>query len=242
LSSPTSGEGYWAHYWEWDGVYVFYNIIENVGYADHAYTYGILLIMERDIPPYYGVYDNILIANNVMTGNNGGAHQGWRGINATVDGTFNNATISNNIVYDFSDAAERIQEQASGIAAFNNVDITYNDFYSNGTDAVSWDANVAYTNRDITTGNIATDPLCIGGSPFSYRLQISSPAIDAGIDVGLTRDYDGNIVPAGSAPDIGAYEFMSESPPPAPTEGSGFLKDKNGNFIKNSSGKILVIQ
>jgi len=75
-----------------------------------------------------------------------------------------------------------------------------------------------------------------------FNLKPSSPAIDAGIDVGLTRDYSGSIVPAGGAPDIGAYEFMSESPPPIPTSGSGLLRDKGGNFLKSSDGKIIVIQ
>ena len=39
-----------------------------------------------------------------------------------------------------------------------------------------------------------------------------SPAIDAGVDVGLEKDIAGTIVPQGKAPDIGAYEF---TPPPA---------------------------
>jgi hypothetical protein len=41
----------------------------------------------------------------------------------------------------------------------------------------------------------------------NYSLQSSSPAKDAGVDVGLTTDYDGHPVPHGSKPDIGAYEY-----------------------------------
>jgi len=45
--------------------------------------------------------------------------------------------------------------------------------------------------------------------PESVILQAISSCIDAGIDVGLTRDYFGNSVPKGSGWDIGAYEYAS---------------------------------
>jgi hypothetical protein len=37
-------------------------------------------------------------------------------------------------------------------------------------------------------------------------LQAGSPAIDAGVDVGLTKDFEGN--PIVGTPDIGAYEYQ----------------------------------
>jgi hypothetical protein len=42
----------------------------------------------------------------------------------------------------------------------------------------------------------------------NYRLRVSSPAINAGTDVGLTSDYAGSYVPMGGKVDIGAYEFF----------------------------------
>jgi hypothetical protein len=42
-----------------------------------------------------------------------------------------------------------------------------------------------------------------------YHLQSNSPAIDAGVDVGLTFDYDGN--PISGTPDIGPYEYQRTS-------------------------------
>ena len=53
--------------------------------------------------------------------------------------------------------------------------------------------------------NITDDPLFVGGSPYSYKLQSTSPAIDAGLEVGLSYDYDGK--PIYLLPDMGAYEF-----------------------------------
>ncbi|MFZ2098013.1 MAG: choice-of-anchor Q domain-containing protein, partial [Anaerolineales bacterium] len=41
----------------------------------------------------------------------------------------------------------------------------------------------------------------------NYHIPEGSPAIDAGLDVGITTDLDGNLRPQGNGYDIGAYEF-----------------------------------
>ena len=51
------------------------------------------------------------------------------------------------------------------------------------------------------------DPLFINAGTNNFRLQKTSPAIDAGVDVSLTQDKDGYPVPYGTLPDIGAYEW-----------------------------------
>ena len=61
---------------------------------------------------------------------------------------------------------------------------------------------------------VPADPLFI--SATNFRLQVTSPARDAGTDVGLASDFLGNSVPFGSAPDIGAYEYISSSKGPSP--------------------------
>lgn len=63
--------------------------------------------------------------------------------------------------------------------------------------------------------SITSDPafLNTGGSfalATDFQLQSSSPCINAGVDVGLTADYGDFLVPKGSAPDIGAWEFQSK--------------------------------
>ena len=50
-----------------------------------------------------------------------------------------------------------------------------------------------------------------------FRLQASSPARDAGPDVGVAVDFDGAPRPSGLRFDLGAYELQVEPPSPAPT-------------------------
>jgi hypothetical protein len=47
-------------------------------------------------------------------------------------------------------------------------------------------------------------------STLDYHLQANSPAIGAGVYLGLLKDKDGN--PWNNPPSIGAYEYLEESP------------------------------
>lgn len=60
-------------------------------------------------------------------------------------------------------------------------------------------------------GDKVGDPLFVDYAKRDYHLTAASPAVDAGIAVGFTRDLDGKTVPAGKAPAIGAYEYTRDS-------------------------------
>jgi parallel beta-helix repeat protein len=57
------------------------------------------------------------------------------------------------------------------------------------------------------TANLNADPLFASASTADFRLLPASPCINAGVDVSLTADYLGKLVPRSTAPDIGAYEY-----------------------------------
>jgi len=52
-----------------------------------------------------------------------------------------------------------------------------------------------------------TDPLFTDIGSKVFTLQLGSPSIDTGLDVGLTEDIIGTSVPQGAGVDMGAYEF-----------------------------------
>jgi hypothetical protein len=63
-------------------------------------------------------------------------------------------------------------------------------------------------------GEKVGDPLFVNPGAGDYHLQPMSPAIDAGADLGYTEDFDGDVVPQGTAPDMGAFESGGITPPP----------------------------
>jgi PKD repeat protein len=82
------------------------------------------------------------------------------------------------------------------------------------------------------------DPLFQSPANENFQIQPSSPAIDAGVNVGLTKDKVGTPIPQGFAPDIGAYEYrktiytrISASPTSgAPPLAVSFSADAMGDF------------
>jgi len=59
--------------------------------------------------------------------------------------------------------------------------------------------------------SLSLDPAFIDPEHGNFHLRPQSPAIDNGTNVGLRFDFEGNPIPQGSAPDIGAYEYVTGS-------------------------------
>jgi hypothetical protein len=56
------------------------------------------------------------------------------------------------------------------------------------------------------TGNLNLDPQFVNAGASNYHLSGTSPAINAGLNLGVSTDLDGN--PRNSQPDMGAYEYV----------------------------------
>ncbi|MBZ5523667.1 MAG: IPT/TIG domain-containing protein [Acidobacteriia bacterium] len=66
------------------------------------------------------------------------------------------------------------------------------------------------------TANLNVDPQVANLPVLDFHLTATSPAKDAGVNTGITHDFDGNPRPAGAAFDIGAFELASTAPRPNP--------------------------
>ena len=120
----------------------------------------------------------------------------------------NNLQIINNIIMNFIGAGTSFSGPVylTSAGSISNLYIQNNIFYNNGN---SNEPLLAGTpNPYYYTTPIKLNPLFIS-SGTDFRLQTGSPAIDAGLDIGLTSDYLENVVPYGTSPDIGVYEYGS---------------------------------
>ncbi|MEP7254216.1 MAG: T9SS type A sorting domain-containing protein [Ferruginibacter sp.] len=160
---------------------------------------GITVISEgTDDPQIQGLY----IYNNTIVAKVGDVP--FVGIDFSSMGAANasgtNINIRNNIVTGFKDSWLK---GSNGSTHITGMVVTHNDAFGNANGNVpSWPGGnpITYTYNN----NISADPKFVSATDF--RLQPTSPCIDAGVNVGIT--YNGN------APDMGYAEFGFGGPLP----------------------------
>lgn len=82
-----------------------------------------------------------------------------------------------------------------------------------------WHANTADTSGSVVhTLDLYADPLFIASATGDYHIRSQSPALDAGLDVGVSMDVDGGRRPLLSGPDIGADEYPLSVEKQAPAQ------------------------
>ncbi len=150
---------------------------------------------------------NLEIYNNVIINPEG---NGYR-ISSTGHGT---TKIYNNTVY-----GQTIPSHIVG----NNIDYSNNiivdthgvDYFA-GAAPASNSNNLYYTTQaatvptwsDADVGRVTTNPLFVDAATNNLNLQVGSSAIDAGRNVGWSRDLLSVPRPQGANYDIGAYEYQ----------------------------------
>ncbi len=109
----------------------------------------------------------------------------------------------------------------------NNILLSYGGIHFEGVPAKHRKHNILFSmdgetanpaGPEMGEGDRETDPRCVDPAESDFRLLPGSPAMDMGINFGLThdifrRDHTGSPVPAGSARGIGAFEFTDERRP-----------------------------
>jgi parallel beta-helix repeat protein len=144
--------------------------------------------------------DGVIVRRNIVTNCDDG-------ITVRYYGQIRNVEIYNNTVYDNRDDGISISAYDVDIVSIKN-----NILSSNGNRQISISSswthlvvshNLYHQPESIGSGAnddapIFGDPLFINPSTGDFHLQAGSPAIDAGVDVGLPY--------VGAAPDLGAFE------------------------------------
>ncbi len=124
-----------------------------------------------------------------------------------------NVTAVHNVFADIQYHGMGFRDGASGLVENN---IFYNagsNYWASDGGSVSGSHNLLYNTTDtiaqpdFPNDLVNRDPLFVNPGANDYHIREGSPAMDAGLNVGVTADLDGNPRPQGAGYDIGAYEF-----------------------------------
>jgi len=197
------------------------NVYRNYIKGLPEYTLALTLINGGIMNAYYNVIEDVHTAfymygpaASVINAYNNTVYKYYAfGFRAGYDESNNTCctiTARNNILYE-GDNNNRTVVDYGGLGTYD-----YNIYYHTSINAnqYQWRGSNYQTFALWKAGGVqdahsyALDPQMINPSGGNFGLLSTSPAINAGINVGLTADYAGNTVPSGSAPDIGANEFM----------------------------------
>lgn len=182
-----------------DGLYVDYNIFSEIGRVSGSMTGT---TMEFNCVPStgwtYPTVNDFRFANNVM--HRASAPVQTYGINMYANasgagGTWTNVVVVNNISYNVYTPLKWEDQTVDTVTIADNI------FYNATNDNRFVDCTV--TNDDVEAAP-DTDPVFV--STTDFHLQSTSPAINAGTDVGITSDFHGASL-YGAAYDIGAFEY-----------------------------------
>ena len=225
-----------------EDLYIYYNVINVVGTSGQS-NVGHAISLGHSATNC--TYDNLNVWNNVCYGSN--VASPIYGIKVQLRGTASNVSIRNNIIQGFITNAITVLN-----SPINNLSIENNIFYNNS-------ANIVYSNSVVTNqteqNNLITNPLFVTPGT-DFKLQSSSPAINAGLNVNLLTDFINH--PINNLPDIGAYEYSVNSvegqlegnntirvyPNPVSDELSIEIADNNyfvGFELLNSIGRVVYI-
>jgi parallel beta-helix repeat protein len=138
------------------------------------------------------VGDRNLVHHNVVFGHKHGIR---------VDYNATNTKVLNNTVYgrDFMTGGISIGATSTGAIVRNN--LVYRTYPGNEIDD--------HGKGTILSNNLeGVAPRWVNPEAGDFRLRSDSPAIDSGIDCGLTGDIDNDSLPVGKSADVGAYEYQ----------------------------------
>ena len=200
------------------------NVATNQGGGVWGGTVGRCTLSDNSAPSgggaAYASLENIVVSNNTSTGTGGGVFQ--CGLNnglltanraeaggGAYGGTLSNCTLSQN------------QANSGGGAesAVLNNSIIYLNSAPTGENTTNCTVNYCDTSPlpDTGAGNIDADPVFVDVVGANFRLQSTSPCLNAGNNALVVDpsngDLDGNVRISGARVDMGAYELPTGASP-----------------------------
>ncbi|MFH1463092.1 MAG: lamin tail domain-containing protein [Pseudomonadota bacterium] len=211
------------------GVYSIGSVASVIGEVTAAYNqYGIYteydtghtlqndLVHSNAIAGIRSTYSTGLIAHNTLWGNGFGAGSASLA-GAIALGNGEASQVANNLI-----TANAVGLDCVGCTSTMGTNLVWGNT-SNYAD----DASAAAT-------DLALDPLLVGLSEGDVHLSPASPCIDAGADVGVAQDHDGDTRPAGEAPDIGCDELLG-------SDTSVLITEVMANAATEATGEFVEI-
>jgi len=197
---------------------------------------------------------NMEVSQNIVSGNYYGINFGGSSLGNVI---YNNTAHDNAINYFLNDGADsgKYTIFRNNISAFPTLygfaagatpsayfTHDHNLYYKTSGYAIRWGiTNPVYYTLDRTriweATAVVTDPLF--QSTTDFRPHPDSPAINAGVNVGLTTDYSG--LPINGLPDIGAYEYQpisTSTPTPTPKVSTIPIAPSGLSAVIVYSGKV----
>lgn len=234
-------------------IQIYNNLIYNLGMTSGGWTYGGIVGIAFTETDGDKTGKNCYIYNNtVVQATTSVRSDIYRtvGINYNCLTNWDGLYIKNNILVNFNGGyQEAAPIQGIGYSVMRNFEITNNIFYDCGNNnAPRYIDGFSTGTGYVFANNVTQNPRFVSSSDF--HLQENSPAIGAGIWVGLYKDMDGYDYSTIS-PAIGCYEYLGEIPneppqppdppqPPEPPVSIGKIIVYNGKIVKYSD-KIVKL-
>jgi Right handed beta helix region len=144
---------------------------------------------------------NITIRNNII--------ETYAGIDGALGGVrnllvYNNLFVNSTSFNQWYPKAILVNSGETGV-------IRNNIFYNQPRTAIDGSSSGVTSDHNLTTSGAT--PKFVDSANHDYHLQAGSPAIDTGIAVDVTNDFDNGLRPQGAGFDLGAFEVQSSSQP-----------------------------
>jgi hypothetical protein len=166
------------------------------------------------------------IFNNIFVGNG-----------ESVSASYGELTLFNNIFY-MTDPGQKAWLQVSDqITSDHNIYFPEQDGFIEYAGKIYHKLDQLQQSLKLDLNSFTSDPVFMDVYNDNFKLNSFSPAIDAGINVNLTRDFFGTDVPGGGFPDIGIFENAGGIPKQSET---GVQKTELIVYPNPSKGYINV--